>query len=138
MKHQLSQAFVKIDTARVEHGLIRPIRQVYIHVGKPIASNFRDLTPEEHRLYGEYDYYKFEEFGPEKQPRTGSFWRKDKFDRVHYGCGNTTRISIDMALNFAHNPTYYRSAYCSSCHNHFRIGETGEFVWEDDNTRVGL
>jgi len=118
-------------------GLILPIRRTYIHVGKPIALNFRDLTDEEQILYSEYDYYKFEEFGPEKHPRTGSFWKKDKFEKVHFGCGRKTSIDMQMALNFAGNPKFYRSARCSHCDNHFPVGDNGQFIWEDTTVRVG-
>jgi hypothetical protein len=114
------------------------VQRTYVHVGKPIAINFRDLTTEEKILYGEYDYYKFEEFGPEKHPRTGSLWKKDKFDKVHFGCGRETSIDIQTAVNFATNPKFYRSARCSYCDNHFPVGEDGQFVWADTKHRVGV
>lgn len=116
---------------------VRPLLRTYTHVGIPISPKLRDLTPEEMILYSEYNYYKFEEFGPEKFPRTGSFWKKEKFERVHFGCGADTTICLDIAVNYANNPNYYKTAYCSKCMNYFKVGEFGSFVWKDSVIRVG-
>lgn len=116
---------------------IRPLRLVYRHVGKPITPNFRDLTDEEKSLYGEYNYFKFEMFGPEKFPTKGSFWKKERFERFHYGCGTITQLDPQTAANLANNPMYYRSAFCRHCDNHFNVGDHSQFIWECDRTRVG-
>lgn len=55
----------------------------------------------------------------------------------HVTCGSVTRMNLIIAETYARNPTFYSGTFCSHCGSHFPVGENGEFVWEDDGTKVG-
>ena len=99
--------------------------------------SIRDLTPEENERYAGLDYVKFEEYPPEKAPRTGRFLRQSDLNRFGAGCGATTWMGLALAETYARDPYFYSGTFCSHCRKHFPVGEHGEFVWLDTDERVG-
>lgn len=53
------------------------------------------------------------------------------------GCGATTCMASPIAETYARNPSFYGGTYCVGCGMHRPVGENGEFVWADDNEKVG-
>ena len=122
-----------------DEGFVRPLRRVCRHAGMKIPDNLRDLTAQEKIDYPfeEYDYVKFEEFGPEKAPLRGSFWKQPRFDKIHIGCQNTIVLEMDVAIALAQDPSSKRMVFCPCCHDYFSIGTNGQFVWDNTSIRVG-
>lgn len=111
--------------------LVRPLRLKYRHVGVRPVYETRELTPKEHETYDKYNYVLFETYPPEKG--LGRFWTQAQ---LNSGCGNVTTMGQAIAETYAANPTFYGGTMCVHCHNHFPVGEHGEFVWLD-GTKVG-
>jgi len=55
----------------------------------------------------------------------------------HLKCGTVTTMPRKIAETYAANPHFYGGTFCAGCHQHFPVGEDGEFVWLDDETKVG-
>lgn len=56
----------------------------------------------------------------------------------HLTCGAVTTMGTALAETYARNPSFYSGTYCATCRNHFPVGMTGEFVWDDDGTKVDI
>lgn len=121
----------------VDATLMQEVKTSYVHVGRPIPSNLRDLTDEEKERYTSEGYVKFEEYGPEKFPWKGNYWTQKQLDRVFTGCGGETIVSSIAAVAYTRSPRAYGTTFCSHCRNHFPIGITGAFVWTGTDERVG-
>lgn len=52
-------------------------------------------------------------------------------------CGTVTTMPRLCAETYAKQPTFYGSTWCCGCKGYFLVGENGNFVWLDDNTKVG-
>lgn len=120
-------------------GFVRPVRRSYKHVG--IAGPqypLRDLTEEEVERYGgpPCNYVKFEEYPP-GQAATGRYWKQEDLDSVGKGCGTITTMGMAIAETYARSPGFYGGTFCVGCKVHRPVGADGEFVWVDDETRVG-
>lgn len=55
---------------------------------------------------------------------------------IHNKCGTVTTMGEAIAETYAADPKFYGATYCVACKDHFPVGETGDFVWED-GTKVG-
>jgi len=112
-------------------GFVRPVREVYTHVGTRPRYPLRDLTPEEQERYAELSYVKFEAY-PDDQASSvsGRYWTQAQLDS---GCGVETRMAIAIAETYARSPNFYGATFCCHCRKHFHVGE---FRWED-GTEVG-
>ena len=55
----------------------------------------------------------------------------------HLVCNTNTSMPQAISETFAQNPHFYSGTFCVACAGHFPIGEDGEFVWLDDNSKVG-
>lgn len=53
------------------------------------------------------------------------------------GCGVVTSMPQAIAETYAANPGYYGRTFCCGCHDYFKVGAEGEFVWDGTNDRVG-
>lgn len=120
-------------------GFVRPVRRSYKHVG--IAGPkypLRDLTEQELEAWkGDPDpFVKFEIY-PEGEKAIGRYWTQKELDSVGKGCGSVTTMGQAIAETYARQPNYYSGTFCVHCGKHFPVGEDGEFVWIDDETRVG-
>lgn len=53
----------------------------------------------------------------------------------HGKCGKITTMSRDIGETYAREPGFYSGTFCSTCREHFPVGEDGEFTWyEMDGT----
>lgn len=119
-------------------GFVRPVRRSYKHVGLPLPkAPLRDLTPEEHERFDDHGYVKFEDAHDDLHPYLGRFWTQQELDKINKGCGTITTMSAALAETYARDPNFYGSTFCAGCQTHIRVGETGEFVWEGTDERVG-
>jgi hypothetical protein len=119
-------------------GFVRPVRLSYRHVG-PLGPEFplRDLSPEEQRRFGRYNYMKFEAYPQERLPSTGRFWTQEKLDKIGKGCGAVTSMPQSIAETYARSPGYYGNTFCCHCGGYSPVGADGEFVWDGTDIRVG-
>lgn len=131
------QGYIVLAEEERAKGFVRPVRHSYRHVGRQAPANLRDLTPEEHERYDQYGYLKYEEYGPERSPILGTFWTRETLDRLGKGCGSVTTMGQTLAETYARDPRFYGSTFCCGCGAHFPVGETGEFVWDGTDERVG-
>lgn len=71
------------------------------------------------------------------EERAKGFVRPLRFVYLHEKCGTTTRMGQAIAETYARNPAFYGATFCCTCKNHFPVGSSGEFVWENTNIKVG-
>lgn len=74
------------------------------------------------------------------EERAKGFVRPVRRTYRHLKCGGTTTMSQAIAETYARDPRFYSGTFCVDCGSHFPIetfGQTGEFVWIDDGTKVG-
>lgn len=65
------------------------------------------------------------------------FKRPIRLKYQHTVCGVVTSMPRQIAETYAANPRYYGSTYCCGCNKYLPVGESGEFVWDGTNERVG-
>lgn len=133
------EAYLVLSEEERAKGFARPVRNKYKHVGRPGPKNpLRDLTPEEYGRYDKYGYVKFEEYPPSVgSSALGRYWTQKELDSIDKGCGVVTTMGRDIAETYARNPSYYGATFCCGCGTHLRVGADGEFVWDEDGSRVG-
>lgn len=68
--------------------------------------------------------------------RKKGFIRPVRRTYVHDKCGTATSMGRPIAETYARKPSFYGSTFCCACQGYFRVGEAGEFVW-DDGSKVG-
>jgi hypothetical protein len=56
---------------------------------------------------------------------------------VHTACGAVTTMTLAIAETYARQPGFYGATYCATCRMHKPVGADGEFVWDDDGSKVG-
>ena len=132
----MQKAYIVLSEDERAKGFVRPVRRSYRHVGPPAPSGLRDLTADEHERYDQFGYAKFEEYGPDRSPITGKFWTQADLDRLGK-CGVVTTMGQALAETYARDPRFYSSTFCCGCGTHFPVGESGEFVWDGTQERVG-
>jgi hypothetical protein len=116
-------------------GFVRPVRTKYQHVGIRPKHPLRDLTLEEQERYSSFNYLRYEAYPEDASGLTGRYWTQAQ---LNSGCGTVTRMGQALAETYARDPKYYGSTFCCHCQKHFRVGEDGEFIWDDgSNQRVG-
>lgn len=125
-------------------GFVRPVRRSYKHVGpEGPRHSTRPLTAEERERYAGCDYVLFEEYPKDATDSSvvGTFWTRERLDRVGKGCGSVTTMGASIAETYARDPQFYGSTFCCGCGAHYPVGATGEFVWVVDSVatteRVG-
>jgi hypothetical protein len=132
----MQKGYVVLSAEERVKGFVRPVRVSYVHVGPPRPAGLRELTDEEHERYDQFGYVKFEPYGPEKSPVTGMYWTQERLDRLG-GCGTRTTMGDALAETYARKPDFYQGTFCCGCGKHFAVGESGEFVWDGTEERVG-
>lgn len=70
------------------------------------------------------------------EERAKGFVRPVRRTYVHEVCGVATTMPAPIAQTYAREPSFYGSTFCCGCKGYFRVGEAGDFVW-DDGTKVG-
>ena len=69
--------------------------------------------------------------------RAQGFVRPLRLSYVHETCGAVTTMGRGIAETYARHPGFYGSTYCTTCRMHRPVGQTGEFVWDGDGSKVG-
>lgn len=69
--------------------------------------------------------------------RAKGFVRPVRRSYVHQKCGVRTTMSQSIAETYARDPAFYSGTFCCGCGTHFPVGETGEFVWDGSQEKVG-
>lgn len=134
-KTGLQKGYIVLAEEERAKGFVRPVRREYKHVGVRPKYPLRDLTAEEKERYDRFKYVKYEAYPTEDGvPGLGRFWTEQQ---LKSGCGGVTTMSQAIAETYARDPKFYGATFCCICQAHFRVGADGEFVWLDDNSRVG-
>lgn len=133
----MQKAYVVLNAEERAKGFVRPVRRSYVHVGRPMPTNTRDLTEEEHERYAGQGYVKHEEYHPHRGSVVGRYWTAEELRRAQGGCNAVTRMGLALAETYARDYEFYTHTFCCACRAHFPVGETGEFVWEGTDERVG-
>lgn len=71
------------------------------------------------------------------EERSKGFVRPVRHSYVHEKCSAVTTMGQALAETYARDPYFYSGTFCTLCKTHFPVGEDGEFVWLDDNQKVG-
>jgi hypothetical protein len=132
----MQKGYVVLSEDERAKGFVESVRDAYVHIGPPAPANLRNLTDEEVERLSQYGYIKFEAYGAEKEPISGRYWTQPELDRLG-GCGATTTMHRSLAETYARNPEFYSGTFCSTCRDHFPVGENGEFLWLGTSQRVG-
>lgn len=130
--------YVVLTPAERAKGFVRPVRDAYRHVGKrvcgypnPISEpnslpRICTLTPGH-----ECDHnfaYQAKDIG--EIERAGN-------KHMLGGCGHITTMGRSIAETYARDPHFYSGTFCTTCRNHFPVGERGEFTWYENDGREG-
>lgn len=120
-----------------DEGFARPLRTRVRHIGVAAPTNqLLDLTPRQlagHAARGRTGYVKFEPF----LNGGGRHWTQAELDGVGRGCEATTTLGAALAELHAKrhvDETQANFIRCSGCKLTL---PPGEFVWNDDDERVG-
>jgi hypothetical protein len=71
------------------------------------------------------------------EERARGFVRPVRQRYVHLVCGAVTTMGLAIAETYARDPHFYGGTFCARCHDHFPVGEFGEFVWDGTDEKVG-
>ena len=117
-------------------GFVRPVRCNYVHVGTKPRYPLRELTPEEKEKHIKNKYVAYEKYPESESPVDGMHWTQQQLDNK--GCGGVTTMTGDLAETYARDPSFYGATFCVGRGKHLPVGESGEFIWDDDGgERVG-
>ena len=119
-----NKAYLVLSDEEKAKGFIRPVRDMYVHVGEIPGRPLRDLIEEEKTRHAGLNYVKYEEY-EEDSPIAGRFWTQKMLDS---GCGVATSMARSIAETYAKDPKFYGSTYCQGCKTHLPVAE---FKWND-------
>jgi len=71
------------------------------------------------------------------EERAKGFVRPVRRSYQHEKCGAVTTMGTALAETYARDPKFYGATYCATCRDHFPVGPRGEFVWDEDGSKVG-
>lgn len=97
--------------------------------GGPVTDDHRDINPATGQQKGYIVLTQAE--------RAKGFVRPYRDAYRHQKCGKITIMSRDIAETYARDPFFYNGTFCTTCRNHFPIGEDGEFTWYEMDGREG-
>ena len=72
-----------------------------------------------------------------KEDRDKGYVEPLRTSYVHELCGSLTKMPMACAETYAVQPEYYGSTFCCGCGGYFPVGETGQFVWDGSDQKVG-
>ena len=122
-------------------GFVRPVRRSYLHVGRAVCGKIK--PPSSGQLSGVIHVCS------DTPGHSGECWHqtigvsqpeaaKAEQTQLLGGCGTKTTMGQALAETYARDPSYYGATFCCHCGNHPRVGEYGEFIWDDGSgERVG-
>ena len=97
--------------------------------GGPVTSDHREIDPATGMQRG-YVVLSDEE-------RAKGFVRPVRRSYRHEKCGTVTTMGVALAETYARDPKFYSGTFCCGCRAHFPVGQTGEFVWDGTDEKVG-
>lgn len=133
-----NSCYLVLTEDEIAKGYTRPYRTSYIHKGREIKGNLRDLTDNEKVTFSPYGYVAFIENTDPTRPEVGTYlderMLKTKQGDFYGGCGAVTTMTSKICETYARDPFFYGSTYCTGCGVHYYVGE---FRWVEDNMIVG-
>ena len=72
------------------------------------------------------------------EERDKGFVRPVRTSYQHIVCGNITTMSQAIAETYAREPKFYSGTMCRGCHEHFPVGQYGQFVWVEGDTLTDI
>jgi hypothetical protein len=72
-----------------------------------------------------------------EEERAKGFVRPVRRAYIHEKCGTETTMGLALSETYARDPKFYGATFCCGCGTHYPVGETGEFIWSEDGTKVG-
>lgn len=100
--------------------------------GTQVYPQHREIITDGHRKGQQRDYVVLAE-----EERGKGFVRPLRHSYRHLKCGGVTTMGDTIAETYARDPHFYSGTFCAHCRAHFPVGETGEFVWDGTNEKVG-
>jgi len=95
--------------------------------GSPVTQDHREINPKT-GMQKAYVVLSEEE-------RKKGFVRPVRKTYKHLKCGGVTTMGQALAETYARQPDFYSGTFCCNCQNHYPVGDSGEFVWLDDETQ---
>lgn len=116
--------------------LVRPVPPVdrnneVLVSGKPVPED-RSHTKINEKTGQQEDYVVLS-----ADERNKGFVRPYRDAYRHSKCGKITTMSRAIAETYARDPFFYSGTFCSTCRDHFPVGQTGEFNWYEMEGREG-
>ncbi|KQM99437.1 hypothetical protein ASE77_00105 [Sphingomonas sp. Leaf226] len=100
--------------------------------GSPVTDDHRDIVSSGARAGQQKAYVVLSE-----AERAKGFVRPVRRSYVHEVCGVVTTMGQSLAETYARDPGFYSGTFCCGCGTHFPVGESGQFVWDGTNEKVG-
>lgn len=72
-----------------------------------------------------------------EEDRNKGFVRPVRLTYKHVPCDAVTFMPREIAETYARKPKFYDKTFCVKCKDYLPIGDKGEFVWEEDGSKVG-
>lgn len=101
--------------------------------GSPVTDDHRDIIGSGARAGQQKAYVVLSE-----AERAKGFVRPVRRSYVHEACGVVTTMGQSLAETYARDPEFYSGTFCCGCGTHFPVGESGQYVWDGTNEKVGL
>lgn len=98
--------------------------------GKQIYPSHNEIRADGSGLQNDYVVLAEEE-------RAKGFIRPVRRSYRHLTCGSVTTMHQELAETYARDPGFYSGTYCARCRGHFPVGESGQFVWDGTDQKVG-
>ncbi len=128
-------------------GLVRPVRQKYIHVGTKVDTEgtiepLEDHLDDSNRRFYDRDqgYVAYLKYPESKSPMVGKFLQQKELDAFEAkkdrvgGCGVVTVMGEAIAQTYARDPKFYGATFCVGCNEHLPVNE---FYWDGTEEEVG-
>lgn len=73
-----------------------------------------------------------------EEERAKGFVRPVRRRYRHIRCGGVTTMAQSIAETYARDPHHYSgTTFCAICRQHYPVGESGEFVWDGAEEKMG-
>jgi len=135
-----NKKYLVLSDAERSLGWVRPFRDTYVHVGKPVLGEIVELEGEEKERMKGTEFVAFIKYPESELPLTGRYINQQQLSNIrrsggkHDGCGQMTSMARPIAETYARNPKFYGATFCNFCKTHMPVDE---FVWEGTDLKVG-